>query len=114
MSIRVSSCTRCGNKGETVFLINVRPGGHSTFSSQLEVPPPPKDENVCATCLTNTELGRMLHPVAGFVLSTVPRDPDFPSTAVALETVTAIFQVRCNDQDGNRSAALRAVGFDVI
>lgn len=114
MEIRTANCDRCGTSRETILLINACPGGHSMFSSQSEMPPLPKSENVCADCLNDNELAQMLHPIAAFVIDSIPRDPEYPSMAVSIETVSAMFKVRNNDPDDhNRHAALRAVGFSV-
>jgi hypothetical protein len=110
LNTQVTTCTRCDAYRETIFLI-ARPGGMS-WTSSTELPDPPKDEHVCADCLTDNELGRILHPVVDFVLDTMPRDPKHPSTAIALETVATIFKTRNNEPCGrNRRVALRAVGF---
>lgn len=100
------NCTRCGVEGALAVPI-FKPQGMTWFtpSTTFEVP---QAEFVCANCITDDELARMLYPAMNFVLSTIPRNSN---NAVALEYVQAYFTVRNNSVDGrNRSDALKAVG----
>ena len=115
MDTRIATCTRCSEIKETIFVIHARPGGHSwAMPDDAYLPETPRHENACAGCLTDNELAQMLHPVAGFVLDTLPRNSQLPSVNIAIETVAAFFKVRNNNPEQNaRRVALRAVGFGV-
>lgn len=108
--MNIGHCTRCGDTNREIApIFNCRPGGHSLASVEFTEAPPPKTETVCADCLTDEELARMLHSVTCFVLGATPRDYQIPSLNVALETVAAMFMSRSNGD--TRRAALRAAGF---
>ena len=104
----IDHCSRCGASGVSAVPL-YRPTGMAWFT------PPDfaaKSESTCAKCSTADELARLLHPVADFVLSRIPRDAQFPEHAIALDIAQSYFMVRNNDpnKERSRNVALRAAG----
>jgi len=106
-------CTRCHQERPTIPIFHARAGGLPSLAQPLTLAPF-QSEAVCADCITNDQIVRLLNPmVVEFVLGHLIKQAPDDSMKVALECARTYFMVRNNEPAGSdrgRRVALKALG----